>query len=322
MKADAYGLGDGQICKFVEDEVDCFAVSCASEFFKVKKVIKKDVIILDSIYENITKLAQKNAIFCISNYENFKLIKNCAMKNKNLLIRVNIAINSGMNRFGFSKENELVEIIQEISKIKNILIVGVFSHYFAAENRCFSLCQKEKFKYYKNLILKNHNKNKILFHICATSALCHFEKFDMVRIGIGAYNDKIYDTIKLSAKILDFQNLKTGESAGYNRQFIALNDTKIAIVSIGYADGLFRKIVQKGYVLINNNFCKIIAICMDSIMVDVTNISCKINDDVTIIGKNGDKQIFVCDLAGWCDTIDYEILTHITKRVKRRYLKG
>jgi len=205
--------------------------------------------------------------------------------------------------------------------VQNISILGVFSHYYEANNKNFANIQYEKFKNLKSAIHKILNKEKLIFHICASSALEQKNKFDMVRVGLFAYIDNLHETIKLKAKIIDFQTLKKGESAGYSRQFIAKQETKIAIVSIGYADGLFRNIVKYGYVLINNFYCKIIAICMDSLMVDITNVSCKIYDDVTIIGRNGDKQIFCCDLASWCDTIEYEILTHISRRVKRKYIK-
>ena len=121
---------------------------------------------------------------------------------------------------------------------------------------------------------------------------------------------------------VESQTVKKGDTAGYDGQFVAGDNCKIAIVSIGYADGLFRNIIKKGYVLINDNFCKIVAICMDSIMVDVTKIECKICDEVILIGKDKKNQIFICDFANWCDTINYEVLTHISKRVKRKYIKG
>ena len=117
--------------------------------------------------------------------------------------------------------------------------------------------------------------------------------------------------------------LKKGEISGYSACFVAKNDnTKIAVVGIGYGDGIFRNIQNKGYVLINNSFAKIVAVCMDCLIVDVTNISAKVGDTVTLIGRNGDKQIFVCDVASWCDTISYEIMVRLSGRIKRKYIRG
>ena len=79
---------------------------------------------------------------------------------------------------------------------------------------------------------------------------------------------------------------------------------------------------NQGCVIVNGKFCKILAVCMDSIIIDVTDVKVNINDNVTLIGENGGKQIFVCDLASWCDTISYEIMTRISKRVKRVYIGG
>lgn len=318
-KANAYGLGDKKVCKFVEDEVDFFAVSSAEEFFRIKKITNKKIILLAPVYENITKLAQNEAIFCVTNFESFNKIKQAATKNKNLKFFIQIAVNTGMNRFGFCDEKEIIKLSKEIKKLQNISIFGVFSHYYAAKNKLYAKTQLNRFLKFKNIFEKIYVKNKIIYHIAATDAANEFDEFDMIRVGLGNFIDSKFNTIKLTAKIIDFQNLKKGESAGYNRQFVAKKDTKLAIVSIGYGDGLFRNIVQRGYVLINNNFCKIVAVCMDSILVDVSNLECKICDNVTLIGRNCDKQIFVCDLARWCDTIEYEILTHLTKRVKRKY---
>ena len=144
----------------------------------------------------------------------------------------------------------------------------------------------------------------------------------MVRIGIGMFLKYNKNTIELKSKIIEIQNLKQGETTGYSLGFISENNIKVAVVSIGYADGVLRRIAGRGFVLINEKFCKILAVCMDSIIVDVTNVSVKLCDDVTLIGKSEDKQIFICDIANWCDTIEYEILTRISKRVKRVFVGG
>jgi len=321
-KANAYGLGDKAVCKFLSVEVDYFAVSSAEEFLRIKKQTNKPIIILDPIYENITKLAKKSAEFCVANQESFDKIARAASHNKKINFKIHIAINTGMNRFGFCDKKSINSIIDKVKKVQNIFISGVFSHYFEANNDIFTKMQYNKFKEFQTIFDINYKKNRPIFHLCNSQGLISFNAFDMVRIGISAYDLKHNSAVKLKSKIIDFQYLKSGECAGYNQEFIAQKDTKIAIVSIGYADGIFRKIVKHGKVLINGKFCKIVAISMDSIFVDVDEVDCNIYDDVLLIGKDKDNEIFVCDLARWCDTINYEILTHISSRVKRKYIKG
>lgn len=321
-KANAYGLGDKKVCKYLNNEVDYFAVSSVDEFLRVLKITNKKIFLLDPIYENITKVANKKGVLCVSNLESFDKILKAAKRNKRIKFEIQIAINTGMNRFGFSDEKTILSLIEKVKKVQNIYIFSVFSHYFQANNENIAKKQYNKFLKFKKIFVNNYQKNEILFHISNSVATENFNREDIARIGIFAYDDKRFQTIKLTAKIIDFQFLKKGESAGYDKQFVACRDTKLAIVSIGYADGIFRNIVKKGYVLINDCYCKIVAICMDSILVDVTNVECKVCDEVVLIGKDKKNQIFICDLANWCDTISYEILTHISKRVKRIYKKG
>ena len=141
----------------------------------------------------------------------------------------------------------------------------------------------------------------------------------MVRIGYGIYSDSDFDTISLKTKILGFQKVKSGEHIGYTGT--AQSDMLVAVVAIGYGDGIMRNIAQKGYVIINDCFCKILAVCMDTMIVDVSSAKCKIYDDVIIIGKMKNTKISVCDIATWCDTIGYEIIVRLSSRIKRKYLE-
>ena len=319
-KADAYGLGAKVVCANLNFVADYFAVSSSEEFFEIKPYVTKPILILDPMYENITILCKNGAELTVSNFENFRLIFEQAMHNKNIQFKFHIAVNTGMNRFGFSDYFEIEKIFLESQKMQNISICGAFTHYFDANNKKYAENQLLQFQRLKDKLALKFDLSNIIFHIANSDGIVSKNGFDMVRVGMKIYSDKLENTISLKSKIIEFQNLKQGESAGYSAVFIAKKETRLAVASIGYADGIFRNIYKQGYVLINNNFCKIVAVCMDSILVDVTNITCKLCDDVTLIGKSGDKQIFICDVASWCDTIDYEILTKISKRVKRKYI--
>ena len=321
VKANAYGFGAKKIVKFFCEDVDCFAVSSEKEFFQVCKVTNKAILILDPIYENITKLAKNGAEFSVPNKTCFDKIFSVAKANNNVKFKIHLKLNTGMNRFGFNELKDVFDVIKKSQKLQNIQICGVFSHYFDAKCENFAKNQNEKFLNFVGLMNEKTNLKNVTKHICATDGLVCFNGFDMVRLGMFLYSDARHSTLTLKSKILDFHILDKGDTAGYGAIFKANKKTKLATVGIGYGDGLFRNIVKKGYVLINGKAAKIVAVCMDSILVDATNIDSKIGDDVVLIGKSENAQIFICDVASWCDTIDYEIITHLSQRIKRKYIR-
>ena len=320
-KANCYGLGAKIICEKIDKYVDCFAVSSGDEFLELCNCVTKPILLLCPIYENITKLAIKNAVFTVSNFESFEVIKNEAKNNPSINFVINLAVNTGMNRFGFLNKFELIKVLNKIKKMQNIHIFSVFSHFYAGNVKEFAKNQLNKFSKFKNIVDGELKNNNIIYHICNSDSININLKYDMVRIGYSLYNDNKNSTISLKSKVVQIQKLKAGDTAGYSACYSAIKNARIAVVSIGYADGIFRRISGKGFVLINSNFCKIVAVCMDCILVDVSDVDCGVGDDVVLIGKNGDKQIFICDIADWCDTIGYEILVRISNRVKRVYLE-
>ncbi len=322
VKADCYGLGAKKVCKEIDDLVDYFAVSSESEFLEINSVVTKPVLILDPIYENITKLARLNCEFCVSNFVQFEKILKLAKRNKNVLYKIHLKINTGMNRFGFADKNEIIETFNIIQKTQNISIIGVFSHFYMGNNEDIANFQIKRFEAIKFCLSQKIDISKIIFHISNTDGFEFGKNFDMVRIGLGMFLKYNKNTIELKSKIIEIQNIKAGETAGYSLGFIAKKDTKIGVFSAGYADGIFRKIAGRGSVLVNGEFCKILAVCMDSSLIELSNVTATLCDDVVFLGKSKDKQIFVCDIALWCDTIEYEILTSFSKRVKREYVKG
>lgn len=318
LKANSYGFGSKKICKFVENFVDYFAVSSPKEFYQIKTISSRPIIILDPVYYGLKNLIENGAELTVSNlYNCYDIINIC--EKYNLQAKVHIAVNTGMNRFGFSDFNELIKIINIFQKSQKVLICGVFSHYFMANNKKYADLQYKRFLLIKSQISSLISRD-CLFHICATDGTIFKNGFDMVRIGMGAYTDNNYQTITLYSHIIDLKSLKENEHIGYGDFCFSNKHMKVAIVGVGYGDGLPRNIIKNGYVLINDNYCKVLNICMDCILVDVTNKRTKIGDKVTLIGRDKTKQIFICDLAKWCDTIDYDIIIKLTSRVKRKYI--
>lgn len=320
VKADAYGLGAKKICSAIDDIVDYFAVSSGEEFFDIYKVVTKPILILDPIYENITKLAGADAEFCVSNKEQLGLILEQAKQNKNINYKLHLAFNTGMNRFGFNTRKEVINVFNKIKKTQNVSIFSVFSHFYQGNQEIFVKFQSKQFFELKKKLAEKFDISKVLFHISNTAGFEFQKDFDMVRIGIGMFCFNNEDVFSLKTKICELQSLKPNDTAGYGLGFVAKKKCRVAVCGIGYADGVPRNASGNGFVLVRGKRCKILAVCMDSIIIDVTSVSPKRGDCVTIFGGAGTNQISCCNFASWCDTINYEIMTGINKRVKRKYL--
>ena len=210
---------------------------------------------------------------------------------------------------------------------QTIFVRSIFSHFAASEDKNeieFTNNQIDKFN-------KITTQFKLKFgflptrHLCNTSGIINYPNahFDLVRLGIGVYgfaNDisetnNLRNVISLKTVITQIHDIESGESVGYNRSFSASNSMKTATVAIGHADGLSRRLGNgKATVKINNQKASIVGnVCMDMMMVDVTNINCKPGDDVIIF----DNQQSVEFLAKQSNTISYELLTAISQRVRR-----
>lgn len=322
VKADAYGLGAKKICKEIDYLVDYFAVSSEKEFFEIKEKVSKPIIILDPIYENITKLARCDCEFCVSNFLQFDLILKLAEENKDVNFKIHVAFNTGMNRFGFRKIEDVINVFNCVKKTQNVFIFGVISHFYCGNIENFVKLQSRKFEYLKLALEEKFDVSNVIFHIANTSGFEREKEFDMFRIGLGLFCNNNNQAFSIESKIIEIQEVKSGECVGYGYCYFADKKMKVGVVGIGYADGVLRKIAKRGYVLVNEKYCLVLAVCMDSIIIDLGDSNAKIGDTVTLVGKNGEKQIFICDCARWCDTIEYEIMTRISKRVKRVYIGG
>lgn len=319
VKANAYGLGAKKICSAINDLVDYFAVSSSGEFFEIYSVVNKPILILDPIYGNITKLARKGCEFCVSNFEQLKTILCEAEKNLDLNFKIHLAFNTGMNRFGFKDEKQVVDAFEKIKKTQNVAIFGVFSHFYQGNQEIFVKNQSRQLLKLRRVLAEKFDLSKVLFHIANTSGFVFENNFDMVRIGIGMFCFNNKNIFSLETKIIEIQNLKPNETAGYGLGFVARKKTKVAVCAIGYADGIPRRASWNGFVIVGGVICKILAVCMDAIIIDISDARAKLLDSVTIIGENGGKEISCCKFALSCDTIDYEIMTGLSGRVKRVY---
>jgi len=243
---------------------------------------------------------------------------------------IHIKFNTGLNRLGFC-ENDVDYIVSKLHKTNTVKVKSVFSHLAASEDlneKTFALNQIVCFKAISKKIIDKLNY-KPLLHICNTSGVLNYPEahFNMVRCGIGLYgfgnssteNQNFKPIATLKSVISQIHLVEKGETVGYNRAYKCDSFQKTATIPIGHADGITRQYGNgKGYVIIKNQRAPIVGnVCMDMIMVNITNIDCEEGDEVIIFGEHNSAENF----AETINSISYEIITAISQRVKRVVLK-
>lgn len=332
IKAQAYGVGSFELAKTLQEHhVDYLAVALADEGKELRmKGIYTPIIVMNP---------ERNALHTLLEYRlepeiySFDLLREYqrAYLNKGAEpMPIHIKIDSGMHRLGFADE-ELEQLATLLEKMPELRVASIFSHLAAADdlsNESFTLTQISKFQHAYSLLSQRFGYNP-LAHILNTAGIEAYPQYalDMVRLGIGLYG--ISSTNKAAAhlntvatlqtSILQVKNVKAGESVGYSRKGHLSKDSKIAIIPIGYADGLDRRLsCGVGEVYIAGTRCPIVGnICMDTTMVDVSHIETQAGDEVIIFGK----EIGIDEIAQKMNTIAYEVLTNISPRVRRIYYR-
>ena len=321
VKAFAYGHGDVAIVKKLEElGVDTFWVADFEEGMNLRKSgILKRIIVANPGAKSYAKIVKYNLEPVIYN---FRLLE--IFGENSTPISVHIKFNSGMNRYGFNLE-EKDTLASKLKEFPHLKIESICSHLIVADNKLkddFTQKQFQKFDIFCNLFSKKLNV-KVGRHILNTAGVLRFpdQQKELVRIGIGLYgigeDENLIAVGKLVSNIAQIRILKKEETVGYDASFVAKTEMKIAVIPLGYADGINRKLgSKKGKVLINNTLVPIIGkISMDSFMVDISRINAKEGDLVTVFGQENS----VTEIAKNLNTIPYEILATLNRRIKRVY---
>ena len=338
VKADAYGHGAVEISRVLENlpYLWGYAVATSNEAMQlVEAGRKKPIIILGlSFPEQFEEIVENDLRPAVCTYETAQVLSDIAAE-KNKVCRIHIKVDTGMSRIGFQVTPESADTVARISKLPNIMIEGIFTH-FARADESSKTPAYEQFKQFEKMIAMAEEKGvQIPLKHCSNSAgiveipECNM---DMVRAGITLYGlwpseevDKTKISLKpvmsLRSRVAYVKELLPGRQISYGGTFTVKKKMTVATVPVGYGDGYARGLSNKGWVLIKGQKAPICGrVCMDQCMVDVTDIpGVKIGDTVTLLGKDADEEITMEQLGELSGRFNYEFACLITPRVPRIY---
>ena len=335
VKADAYGHGSTEVAKKLANKADYFAVATLSEGIELRdEGINNPILILG--YTSPLEYAQLLSYEIIPTIYNTDeaVLLNGVAQILGKKVTVHIAVDTGMSRIGFKDDSTGIEAVKEISRLENIEIEGIFSHYATAdmEDKSFAKIQTARFDSFI-ASLEKEGIDIPLKHICnSAGAIDLSEHYGMVRLGIALYGlypsdevdrskVKLTPAMEVFSHVIHVKDIEAGTGVGYGQIYTATEKRRIATVSIGYADGFNRCLTDGGYILINGRRAPLIGkVCMDQIMVDVTDIdNVNVGDKAVILGRSGDEEITADDFGSMANSFAYEVICTFMPRIKRVY---
>ncbi len=336
IKMDGYGHGAVPVAKKIDSQVDAYAVATVDEGVNLRKNgIDKPIYILGFTHEKrIEDAINYDIRMAVFEYE---LAVSVGKKAKELgkIAKIHIKVDTGMSRIGFKDNDESVEIVEKISKLDNVEIEGIFTHFACADETDKAKTYKQ-IKRFRSFIDKLSDKGiDIKVKHCSNSAgIIDIKEanFDATRVGISLYgfypsddvkkeNVPLKPALELKSHVVFVKEIDEGTEVSYGGTFVADKKMKIATIPVGYGDGYPRSLSGKGYVLINGKRANILGrVCMDQFMVDVTDIDAKKGDVATLVGEDNGSVLSVEEVADIAGTFNYELICDVGKRVPRVYI--
>lgn len=337
VKANAYGHGAVPVASYLENQVDYFATATIEEAIELRENgISAPILILGYVSQSqYGDLVEYDITQTIDSYaQALALEKEAARQNRKA--KAHLAVDTGMTRIGFQVTEHDADEAAKIADLPHIELEGMFTHFSCADQEDKTYCSMQMEKYDKmTALLAERGVTIPLRHICNSAGIMEFDdhRFEMVRSGIITYG--IYPSEEVKKERLDLipalswkshvihvKEVGPGIGVSYGATYVTEKPmTRIATVSAGYADGYPRALSNQGCVLIHGKKAPIIGrICMDQMMVDVTDIpDVQVEDVVTLVGTDGDETITIEEIANPAARFDYEMLCDISSRVTRVY---
>lgn len=329
VKANAYGHGGAAVAKhLIQEGVPRLGVAFSDEAITLRESGITAPINVFFDRDNVDECFKYNLTPTVFDLDTAKKLSSKARSLKQQL-SIHVKVDTGMGRIGLDIRKAL-GVILKISSLKNLKLDGLMSHFSEAElqDKSYAGFQLKNFLTLANE-LKENNIRCRFFHIANSAAVLTMPDahLNMVRPGIMLYgygcseNDKLKPVMSIKGKIGFLKKVPAGTSISYGRAFITKRRSIIATIPVGYADGYNRRLSNQGEVLINEKRAPVVGrVCMDTIMVDVTDIpDVSYKTEVVLLGRQGKEKITAEDIALKTGTIPYEVLTSIGQRIKRVY---
>ena len=339
IKAAGYGHGAQRIALAIQDMTDMLAVATAEEARELREAgISTPILILGYVHPSYYGiLAEQEIRPTIFRMEDAKDFSEAAVK-ANTTGLCHIAIDTGMNRIGYPVTEESADEIAKIAALPNLKIEGMFTHFARSDEEDRSHTEKQFAAFSKmKEMLEARGVHVPVCHCCNSAGILAYPDYalDMVRAGIvlyGLYPSQemkqypvpLRSAITLKSHIVLIKDVAAGAPISYGGTYVTSETRKIATVPVGYGDGYPRLLSNRGCVLIHGQRAPIVGrVCMDQMMVDVTDISdVKEGDRVILMGRDGEDEITAEELADLCGTISYEIICTLGARIPRQYRDG
>ena len=338
IKADAYGHGAIQVAQLLQDRAAFFGVSSMLEATELRRAgLTNPILILGHTPVKAFGTAIREGIRpTIFRYEDAVALSEAAVA-AGISAPFHFAVDTGMSRIGFPVTEEAADICAQIAKLPGLVPEGIFSHFATAD--CADLSrsrqQAKKFDAFCDW-LKARDVSVAIRHLNNSAGLMNFDThYEMVRAGIVTYGMypsedvspellSLKPALQFLSKVTFVKTLTAGCEISYGGTFVTTRETRVATVPVGYADGYRRSLSGKFYCLIHGKKAPILGrICMDQMMVDVTEIpETKPGDRVTLVGTDGKETITMEAIAAAADSFNYEFVCGISRRVPRIYVSG
>ena len=338
VKADAYGHGAIQVARLLQDKCAFFGVSSMLEAMELRQAgLTTPILLLGhapvNAYPSAIEAGIRPTIF---HYADALALSEAAVK-AGKPAPFHFAVDTGMSRIGFQATEEAADLCAKIAKLPGLVPEGLFSHFATAD--CADLersrAQAALFDRFYTM-LQERGVEIPIRHMNNSAGLMNFDNhYDMVRSGIVTYGMypssevsperlKLRPALQFLSRVTHVKTLPPGREVSYGGTYVTTKETVIATVPVGYADGYRRSLSGKFHVLIHGRKAPIIGrVCMDQMMVDVTDIpDVQVNDRVTLVGTDGEETITMEQIAEAADSFNYEFVCGISRRVPRIYVSG
>lgn len=341
IKADGYGHGAVVIAQtLLENGADRLAVATLTEAVQLRKTYPEtEILVLGYTEESSIRLAVENRLIqTIYTYQQAVEFNEIAKK-MNQTLKVHIKLDTGMTRLGMMPEVDTIEVIKHIMSLENIYVEGMYTHFARADEYNKEATQKQvsNFEFIRKG-LESEGITLDIYHVSNSASIIDLPEYnyDMVRAGIMLYglypsdevnrNDvKLKEVMSLHTKISRVQEVSESVGISYGHKYVTEETRTIGTLPIGYADGFSRSLTFKAEAIIKGKNKKVPVIgriCMDQCMIDVSGIEVEIGDEIILFGDDMDQKISIDDIANHLNTINYEVVCMINKRVPRVYTKS